>query len=88
MTDNKKLAKAVVALYGVTTAPDAEWTDEDEAIQQAAFKLYEAADCHAETFAQYMLEAGCSDIDLVASFTDVPERTVRRIDAFLKGAAQ
>lgn len=38
MTDNKKLAAAVVALYGVTAAaPDAEWTDEDEAIQQAAF---------------------------------------------------
>ena len=86
MTDNKKLAKAVVALYGVTAAaPDAEWTDEDEAIQQAAFKLYEAADCRAETFAQYMLEAGCSDLILIANFTDLPDRTVYELS---KGAAQ
>ena len=72
MMDNKKLAKAIVALYSVVSQND-DWDDTDEAVQNAAFQLFQKADCSAVDFGA-MLAVGGMNVNWVADFCDVPIR--------------
>lgn len=74
----RKLAAAVVSLLNQQT-PDGneKWTSADEALNDAAFLLYERALVNDLDFGMYMVEAGCS-LDLAFTFIDTPTETLRR----------
>ncbi len=74
--NNKQIARAITALYALTS-DGAEWTDTDELLQQAAFKLWEGSDADTLDMIVLLQNAGMGD-NLIASFLDVTLATVRR----------
>ncbi len=72
--DNEKLAKAIAVLYSVVT-PNDNWDDTDEAIQTAAFLLYEKADCAAVDFGVLLYAEGLTT-NFIADFCDVSIRSL------------
>lgn len=73
----RKLAAAVVSLLNQQTPDSDTWTDADEALNDAAFLLYERAPVNDLDFGMYMVQAGCS-LDLASTFIDTPTETLRR----------
>ena len=73
--DNEKLAKAIVALYSVVSQKD-DWDDTDEAIQNAAFQLYEKVDLHPVDFAVMLFTNGMH-LEHAINFCDVAKRDVQ-----------
>lgn len=73
--DNEKLAKAIVALYSVSNSDVDKWDDADEAINNAAFLLFEKVDCGAIDFGVMLVKNGMSQ-DFVQDFCDVSARTL------------
>ncbi len=78
--NNVKLAKAISALYLCTGGGDGEWTDTDEAIQQAAFGLLEQADCSAEGMAVMLHYYSPLHDDTIADILDISiERVITAV---------
>ena len=73
--NNEKLAKAVVELYSVGSMDSNKWDDADEAIDEAAFLLFDKADCGAIDFGVLLVKNGMLQ-DFVQDFCDVSARTL------------
>jgi hypothetical protein len=81
--DNRKLAKAVAVLYRLAADPEQGevWADTDEALQDAAFVIYQQSTSHYLTFARRLIDEGVS-VNLAAQFCDVPSHEVRRLELY------
>ena len=75
--DNVQLAKAIGALYHLTNGGDGDWTDTDEAIQKAAFLLWEKATCSSEEMAVMLAQYSPLDVSTIADFLDISDERVR-----------
>jgi hypothetical protein len=67
--NNQLLAKAVAALFALMNEDN--WTPTDDALNDAALKLWEAADCHRWEFAGMLIQEGV-EVDSAIALCDVP----------------
>jgi hypothetical protein len=80
--DNEQLAKAIGAMYRNTSLDDGmEWTDTDEAIQKAAFGLWNVATCNAEDMSVLLMKNSGLTTDTIACFCDI---TIGRVISALR----
>lgn len=81
--NNVQLAKAIGALYHLTNGGEGDWTDTDEAIQKAAFLLWEKATCSSEEMAVMLNVYSPLDRGAIADFVDI---SIDRVDAAIAQA--
>lgn len=67
--NNKQLAQAIAALFALQT--DGDWTDTNEALNDAAFLLWEKADCARWEMRAMLVQAGV-DVDTAIDFCEIP----------------
>ena len=75
--NNVQLVKAIGAMYRCTNGGDGDWTDTDEAIQQAALKLWESHTCSDDEAAVLLFQHTPFGSEEIADFLDVDERVVK-----------
>ena len=74
--NNTQLARAIGALYRLTNGGDGDWTGTDEAIQQAAFLLWEKSDARPEEMAVMLAQYSPLDVPAIADFLDISDERV------------
>lgn len=75
--NNVQIVKTIGAMYRCTNGGDGDWTDTDEAIQQAALKLWESHTCSDEEAAVMLFQHTPFGFEEIADFLDVDERVVK-----------
>lgn len=74
--NNVQLAKAIGALYHLTNGGDGDWTDTDEAIQQAALSLLPKMTCGDDAAAVLLAEHTSLGMEEIADVLDIPVQRV------------
>ena len=80
--DNQKLAKAVAALFALTSEGD--WTETDDALNEAAIGIWEKVDCHRWEFAAMLIREGV-EVDAAIALTDTPNYELSLVQMFAEG---
>ena len=81
--NNQLLAKAIAGLFALTSEGD--WTETDDALNEAALKLWESADCQRWEFAALLINEGVA-VDVALTVAEVPNYEWSLVQQFADGA--